>query len=405
MSRPKRILIAWEMGGNFGHAAEIAQLLPWLEGHVEVFAAVRNPATLRAICPSARIKVLAAPFAPDALVAAGDRALSYPDVMRYVGWQDPDALAAYLEAWDGLFDLVAPDLLVAQAAPTALLAARSRGLGRIAMGSGYCCPPRAQPMPGFHHWEADDPAELARREDRVVETANTALQARNQAPLRSFSEVFDVEKYLVTSLPELDHYPDRAEMDQGEVRYLGPVIGTHFGARMAWRAEARDRILAYLRPGNPRFEAAIRAFAALSKDTDIILAAPGAPEALAPRLSDTPIRLVRGPVDMAPLLADCDLGVSHASSGQSANFAVAGIPQIGLPNQTEQTMMAHALSKSDLGLGLIGKAKPEDIVRAIEIVKTSVSVARGTAGFATRWSLQQREETSAATAREILSLL
>lgn len=405
MTGRKRILIAWEMGENFGHAVEIAQLIKWLDGDFEFIAAVRDPVTVRSIVSDSRLQVTAAPYAPDTPVSKGDRALNYPDVLRYVGWQDQDALAAYLEAWEVLLGLVRPDVLVAQAAPTALLAARAMGIPRVSIGSGYCCPPRSTPMPRLHNWEPEDRAELERRDGRVLETVNGALRSRGYGSLSVFSDLLDVDRCLLTTLPELDHYADRAAIEPDHPPYLGPIVGTHFGAELSWRSEGDYRVFAYLRPGNPRFQAALRALASLPPDHDVVLAAPGAASDLASKLENTPVRLIPGPVKLGRLLKDCNIGIGHASSGLAASFALAGIPQIGMPNHTEQTMIAYALSRNHLGLGLIGKATPEHILKSIDVIKTSEIVVRGTSDLAARWRTFRPDCLSESVTTEITALL
>jgi len=124
MSLP-RILFAWEAGENFGHVSKIAEVARSLTGRAEVLAAVRNPIALRQIAPDLPVTVLPAPAAPPQAPTAGDDAgRSYPDVLRHIGWSSPQTLGPLVEAWRNMFALARPDVLVVQAAPTALLAAR-----------------------------------------------------------------------------------------------------------------------------------------------------------------------------------------------------------------------------------------------------------------------------------------
>ena len=402
----KHILIAWEVGDNYGHAAEIAQLLPHIGNDIQITAAVRNPVTFRAIVTDPRVEVIAAPHAPySEPVSDEDFGLNYSDVLRFVGWGDPDTLAAYFESWETLIRLVRPDVVAAQAAPTALLVARALQIPRASMGAGYNSPPRAVPMPPFRHWEPVDAAKLAEREARVVAVANAVLARRGYAKLDAFRDVLDVDRFILSTLPELDHYGRRAGFEPDHPPYFGPIVETHFGAEESWRADADFRILAYLRPGNQSFEPALRALISLPDGVDIIVAAPGAPKQVIERLAETPARLVAGPVAFASLLDDCDLGIGHASPGLAANFALAGVPQIGMPNHTEQMMMAHALSQSNLGLGIVGRPKPEHVLQAIEAVRGSEKVAVATKALAKRWTKADAAQTSPRAADEIMGLL
>ncbi len=405
MSWRKRIFIAWEVGANYGHVSDISQVLPWIGDDFDIIVAVRDPVAFRAMVPDPRVQVTTAPHAPLTDLKAGeDGGLSYADVLRFVGWHDPDVLTAYLESWEVLIRQMRADVVVTHAAPTALLAARALGLPRVVMGGGYDAPPRASPMPHFKRWEPCDAAALSGREAHVVANANAALARRGHGALQTFSDLLAGDRYLLTTVPELDHYSDRAEIEADHPPYLGPMPGAQFGQEVTWAPEADFRIFAYLRPGNARLDTAVRALASLPKGTDIILAVPGAPEALVTRLENTPLRLIPGPVNVMPLLPDCDLGISHASAGLTTRFALSGVPHIGMPNHTEQTMMAHSLSRGHLGLGLVGKAKPEHLLHAIELVRSSEQMASATAAFATRWSATDTARTGQRVAQEIVSL-
>ncbi|WP_434051160.1 MAG: hypothetical protein RDA78_17815 [Roseibium sp.] len=405
MTARKRILMCWEVGANYGHAAKISQLLPWLPQDWEIIAAVRDPVSFRTLITDPRVKVTAAPFAPDIKVSKKEAVgLSYPDVLRFIGWHDAGVLTAYLECWEVLIRELRTDILVTQAAPTALLAARALGIPRVVIGGGYDLPPRATPMPHFLHWEPCDRDELLRREALIVSNASAALSRRGHAELNNFRDILDADRYLLVTVPELEHYGDRAAIEPDHTPYLGPIAGIPFGNDASWRADADYRIFAYLRPDNPRFETAIRALASLPATTDTILAAPAAPAALPERLKNTTLRLFTGPVNVEPLLSRCDLGISHASSNIATNFALHGVPQIGLPNHTEQTMMAHAFSSSNLGLGLIGNSKPEQLLHAIDLVRSSEQVAQATAAFARKWPPQEAWRTGQRAAEQIVSL-
>lgn len=406
MTARKRMLICWEVGANYGHAAMISQLLPWIPEEIDILAAVRDPVSFRDQIPDPRIQVLAAPFAPDIKVTRKEAVgLNYPDVLRFVGWNDINVLSAYLECWEVLLREVNADILLAQAAPTALLAARALDIPRVVIGGGYDLPPRATPMPAFMHWEPSDREELLRREAAVLTVANAALKQRGHSGLATFRDLLDTDGYVLVTVPELDHYGDRAAIEPDHTPYLGPVAGLPFGEEVAWRPDAEYRIFAYLRPGNPRFETAIKALASLPAKTDIVLAAPGAPANLPDRLKSTSLRLFTGPVNVEPLLASCNLGISHASANMAANFAIHGVPQIGLPNHTEQTMMAHAFSRSHLGLGLVGKASPDQLIGAIDLVRSSEKVAKAAEEFSVRWTANDAIRTGRHAAEQVTSLL
>ncbi len=366
MARP-RLLFAWELGAHFGHVSKMAEIARALGERADIFVAAQEPASFRALAPDLPVTLLPAPFTPfRPPETPGYRAVSYPDVLRHVGWREPGPLAALVEAWGALFGLVRPDMIVAQAAPTALLAARAAGLRAATVGSGYDAPPRAEPMPPFYHWLDGEAEKAAAPEAAALEAANAALRLRGGKEMGAFADLFRGGPFLLSTFAEIDHYGDRKRFEPDHPPYLGQLVTLDQGAELAWRKGAARRIFAYLRPGGTAFEAGVEALAARPKEEDVILAAPGAPAALKARLEGGPVRLVDGPARLGPLLKRCDLGVSHGSNGVAAAFLLAGVPQVALPTQSEQVMIARALGEGGFGLGLVGRYGAREAGAAVD---------------------------------------
>lgn len=83
-----------------------------------------------------------------------------------------------------------------------------------------------------------------------------------------------------------------------------------------------------------------------------MLAVPGLPAGAAGSLRAAGLRVVDGPVRLDRLLPGADLLVSHASNGIVAAGLTAGVPQVLLPTQTEQAMLARVLGAQNLGIAL-----------------------------------------------------
>ncbi len=392
MTRPT-ILIAWELGANFGHAAMIAALVRDL-GDADIVIAARDAALVRRLVGGAA-RVIAA---PDVAAPPPDEetALHYPDVLRQSGWHDPATLARRIDGWSDLIDRENPDVIATEAAPTALLAAKGKDAPTAVFGNGWSAPPLTTPMPAFLHWQEIELEELARREDAVLATVNEALNLSGRSPVAAIAEALTPERTLLTTFAEVDHYDPRPSLDPEGPPYLGSLGHASFGEALNWSKETAFHIFAYLQPDAPAFQPMLLALSDLQGETEIIVAAPGAPVATQKAMADTSVRLIAGPVDFTALLADCHLGISHASSGMAEAFVVNNVPQIGLPNHTEQAIVAHALWRNRLALSHIGPASQDDCAALIAEARSEPDMAEAATRIAAREAKRPRGAAAAA---------
>jgi UDP:flavonoid glycosyltransferase YjiC (YdhE family) len=337
-----RVFFAWELGGDLGHARRVLAVARGLRalGHETAFA-FRDLTALGA--SDASLEGFAAPWlAQPALPNASP--LNASEILLNRGFGDGQGLAGALRAWRGLFDLWKPDLLVADFAPGALLAARAAGLKRIALGSGFSTPPARDPMPALRSWTAIEDGALRTLDTRLlagVRDAFARLEKTEAAPA-SAAELFRADAELLCTWPEIDPFGPR------EADYVGPQDDAGDSTREAWRGERRPRILAYLKPRDPRFAAVVGAIGAVAGEA--IVAAPGLPAPHAQSLSTATVRVHGGPVALAPLLAGADLCVCHSGPGTVAHALAAGVPLALLPQQLEQYLVGRRIVSSGCGV-------------------------------------------------------
>ncbi|MCL4781379.1 MAG: hypothetical protein KJ049_14415, partial [Gammaproteobacteria bacterium] len=136
-----RVLIAWEMGRNFGHVTQIVPVAEALKRRgVEVGLALRNPAALGPFAGTGDFSVVQAPHISPGRRQPGEvrpKILLYSDDLLACGYENPGVLARLIADWDELMGSFRPDALVAQSAPTALLATHGMPLRRFRLGRGY----------------------------------------------------------------------------------------------------------------------------------------------------------------------------------------------------------------------------------------------------------------------------
>jgi UDP:flavonoid glycosyltransferase YjiC (YdhE family) len=335
------VLFAWELGSGLGHVRRIFPIAREVRalGH-EVTVALRDSEFLDAASAEG-FEVLAAPLlrAPPEV---NPSPISHSDVLLNLGFDDVRALHGALRAWRSMLELLAPQVVVADYAPTALVAASLAGVPRVTVGSGFALPPAGDPVPALRPWVAIDRAVLKALDDRLVQRVRAAAGGPAGPALASAPALFAADAHLLCTFPEIDPFGPRAGVD-----YLGAPGSDDAALEVHWSGKPGPRVLAYLKPGTARFDAVIAGLAALQ--AEVIVAAPGIAAERAQGLSTGSMRVLAEPVRLDPLVPGASVCVSHAGPGFAARALVAGVPLALLPLQLEQFLIAQRIEKAGAG--------------------------------------------------------
>lgn len=212
-----RILFAWELGMNYGHLARQVPISERLRagGH-EVFFAVRDVRVAAEILGRQGVRFVQAPLShPGRRMQAS--LVNYSGLLSAIGYGDAHTLSGMVRAWLNLLELVQPDMVEADHAPTALLACRIAGLPALPVGNGFEIPPARSPLPSIRPWESVPPERLHQVDRRVRLVINQLLKEFQAAPLAHITELFESHGKVLATFAELDHYGVR----EGE-SYAGP---------------------------------------------------------------------------------------------------------------------------------------------------------------------------------------
>jgi UDP:flavonoid glycosyltransferase YjiC (YdhE family) len=233
-------------------------------------------------------------------------------------------------------------VVVADYAPTALVAASLAGLPRVTVGSGFALPPAGDPVPALRSWGSADPGVLRALDDRLVQRLRAAVGSNAGPAIASAPAIFAADAHLLCTFPEIDPFGPR----EG-VAYLGAPGSDESALEVHWSEGPGARVLAYLKPGTPRFDAVVAGLAGL--EAEVIVAAPGLSPERARELSTGSLRVFAEPLRLDPLMPEASLCVSHAGPGFAARALVAGVPLALLPLQLEQFLIAQRIEKSGAG--------------------------------------------------------
>lgn len=351
-----RFLMSWEFGGALGHAARfkpIAQALQARGHHVDM--ALREIVHTRALLADLGIPVLQAPIWMHQTVGVPNPTISLSEILMGNGYMRADMLEALVHGWLSVMRLTRPDVVVADYAPTATLAARILGLPVATLSGGFSMPPDVSPLPAFRVWEPVAPGRLEHYDKHVLDVVNTVLTQHGAQPLSRLAQALHGDLPLLCSWPELDHY-QRGELPPGQ-RWFGPNTLPAAGQHAPhWPEGAGPRVFAYLRATHPQHREALLA---LDQAGCRVLCympevAAGQPHPVrSPRIT-----YASGPVNLDEALPQSDLCVCHAGEATIAQSLLAGVPLLLMPMQAEQFLMAMRTEATGAALNAAARPGP-----------------------------------------------
>jgi Erythromycin biosynthesis protein CIII-like, C-terminal domain len=339
-----RILLAWELGGDYGHLMRFLTLARELQrrGHEPVFA-LRELTHVDAVLGDEPFRVFQAPIFV-ANVSGLPAAIGFAETLMRLGFVHPSTLTALCRGWRTLMEAIAPDLAVFDYAPTGLLATRGLGVPRMLFGSSFSVPPRTEPMPIYRWWAGENLARVLASERVVLAKANEVLARLGQAPMARLSDLLDADEVVIAASADFDQYPGRTG-----ATYWGSVANLDKGVSPPWPIVGAKRVFAYLKPHYPDFEKLLKALRTI--DAAVVIHAPGVAANLVRSYTAANVAFSEEPVRMADVRRECHLGICHAGVGTVEALITAGKPVLALPQHLEQMMTGKRLAS--IGAGLV----------------------------------------------------
>lgn len=371
-----RILLAWELGAGFGHLGPFLGLLPRLleRGH-ELHIAAREISAAAQALGDLPVMLHQAPLCLNTYGGLHEPPLSYSEILMRYGYLEPSMLGAMLRAWRSLIRSTGADVVIADHAPTALLAARSLGVARAVIGSPFNVPPTVAPAPNMRPWIAVPQTRLADSDRRVLETINSQLPAAAQ--LAAIYSIFEGASRFFSGVPELDPYGAR---DPGD--YLGLQSLSTGHAAPQWPEGEGIPVFAYLHADYPHAERALQALAASS--ARVLVHVLGGNAALMQRHAGARLQFAPGLLDFRLVVAECTLCVCHGNVGTTMGMLQGGRPVLVLPKHLEHYLLGRALEHLGAGRVVNPDDQAPDIAGALAVMLGDPAYGRSARMFAER---------------------
>jgi UDP:flavonoid glycosyltransferase YjiC (YdhE family) len=330
-----------------GHLSPHRELLEELlrRGH-EVHAAARHVGRAARAFEGLGLRLWQAPMTQDKPEPVYDPTPTMAEVLHNAGFDRADYVRGRLLAWQQILDAVRPELVLADYAPTLLLALHGLGVPTVLLGTGFFVPPPGPELPVYatlatrhaNHGRAVERAQLGR--------LNELLAERGRPALGSLSELFNARSVhpVLQTLPELDHFPER----EGGT-YVGVPAPPDRGLPPRWPPGRGKPIFAYLK-NSKAIEQVVGELLALG--SPLLLVSDGIPAEVRQRFRAPHLRVEAEAVNLRLALPECAAVVSNGNHGTVAQGLLAGVPQLCLPIFLEQSLLSHRVGRH--GAGMVG---------------------------------------------------
>lgn len=369
----RRALFCWEIGEGSGHVAPYLSFLAALsQDGWEVALALRNTSAADAAA-RARWPVFQAPVCLNEFTGIASTPANHTELYLGFGFAHAGTLAGLAQGWRALFDAWRPDLVVANNAPVALLAAHGRRLPAVRLGTGFECPPGGARPPLLVPWHAEMEPRLERAEALALRNANAALREMGAPAVESLSPVLHEVPTLLATLPAFDDFPNR----EGRHEYLGLLPD---GQEGRVRPAGPVEIFAYLRVGHARTADALSAIARSGLRAFACL--PDATQGQCASLSTPRFEVRREPADLAAILPGVRAVVSYAGHALTLASLLAGKPLLLLPDHAEQRRTAERVATLGAGLAVATDGRPAKVAAGLRKILEDAAFTQAALRFA-----------------------
>jgi hypothetical protein len=349
---PRRALLcseAWQGRGHVTTLATVARALAPLWRSQGIIAQVDHADVLASVCDRVDRGMHLAP-PPDAIPSPS---LNWGGWLRMRGFGDPALLRWRFDWWVAALDAIRPALVVADFAPTALLAARARGIPSVVTGAAFSLPPATLARFPDLLSAAEEALQGAARppappidEDALRDSINTTLVPLGLPPLARLPEVFAADLSLPRGVAIWDPYDGLRDrpllMPVAELpplqRQPGAEVFIYFSTSELDDPATRA---ALLRLPYPATLAGLRLTEAQARDLSAN-----------PRITVAPALL-----PPAEIVRRARVIVCAGQAGTLALSVLAGVPVLALPAQHEQLSNALRAAAALGGVRVLPKAR------------------------------------------------
>lgn len=360
-----RFLFVWELGEGWGHVLPLVDVVLSLKqrGHTVVLVA-RDCERARAAFRGVDVDVATAPLLRGHVGKPLLPQSTFAHLVFNTSAGEAGQFRELLLAWRQIYESQAPDVVVFDHSPTAMLAAHGLNFRTARFGTGFCCPVPESPFSSRRPEYRPSTEALAIEEATVLRAVNAGLESIGSKALEALSECLSTDITLLNTWPELDHgidmSPQAARGEHSPQRrdciYLGAWNVSH-GEPPTWPAGKGKRVFLY----TPYWPGSEKVLQMLERTRQPALAyVRDLPKGKS--VGASTIAMASRPLDVGLVARECDLAIVHGGHGIVAHLLRAAVPMLVVPMVLEQRILGMRVEA--LGAGLC--VDPERLTEMVE---------------------------------------
>jgi Glycosyltransferase family 28 C-terminal domain len=355
-----RIVFCWEMGDDFGHLGNFYPIVKLLSTHGhEIIILVKEIGKVGHFNWPERVKIIPSPQLKLGVVKPR-LTTCFADILLSQGYGSVEMLKYAAIAWKNIFDLIQPDIIVFDHAPTALLSVRGKKIAKIITSYSFITPPAGSLPVNYRPWETPNNNAMNDAENIAIDNINQVAKILDLVLINHSSDLFDVDKTIIYGYREIDIYRTFRTAES----YTGSLIAKTNFQPAKWKKDTAIKIFAYLKYGYKQSDMMLSILSELQ--ANVICFYSGASIEDCQQYSSSHQCVSNSPFDLCSVYDDVDLVISHAGGGMVYSALHFGRPMIFLPLQLEQYNTAHILESMKVSVSIDGKINHHDAKKKIQ---------------------------------------
>lgn len=371
------IVLCWELGGHLGHLSRLTALADGLhrQGHRVDFI-VKELQHVKKIAGSIHpYRFYQAPFFLQQINSSRNPA-NLSEILLCNGYLTTSTFDYLFNGWKSLIELLSPDLLVFNYAPTAQIANHLLGIPAIEIGTPYLIHPHESPMPNIGTQQNISAAKRLEADQKVLESINTVLADHKASPLKNVSDIFQSTPQFIMSFPELDCF----EAKRKQADFIGPIDKVTGGIMPQWpNSNDKPKVFAYLK-AEPKIFNILQALKKLNYPVNAYIT--GLSDKDKDHFQSANFYISEQPFDMQKILAESKVMIANGGHGVVAQALMNAIPVLNHPLQYEQLETSISVYRAKLGHILEADDTPDSLCQKINGLLNSTEIKNSLSIFA-----------------------